>query len=66
MKREFREMNKAQRYGIIGMVIGLVSEVTNSQSLGKSLNIIGAVIAMAITGGLGYGIGQWRDGKTRK
>ena len=58
-------MNKAQRYGIIGMVIGLVSEVANSQSSGE-LYIIDAVIAMAITGALGYGIGQWRDGETRK
>lgn len=59
-------MNKAQRYGIIGMVIGLVSEAANSQTYGESLDIIGAIIAMAITGGLGYGIGQWRDGKTGK
>lgn len=59
-------MNKAQKYGILGMFAGLVSEVANNQSLGESLNIIDAVIVMAITGGLGYGIGQWRDGKTGK
>ena len=59
-------MNKAQKFGIIGLFTGLVTEFSSKQSVGESVNIIDAVIGMAIIGGLGYGIGQWRDGKARK
>jgi hypothetical protein len=56
------EMKSSHKFGIIGFVLGLISSVANT----TSPTLIDMILGGAIIGGLGYGIGEWKDSRSKK
>jgi hypothetical protein len=56
------KMKSSYKFGIIGFVLGLVSSVANA----TSPTLIDMILGGAIIGGLGYGIGEWKDSRSKK
>lgn len=54
-------MNRSQKYGVIGVILGLVSSAVSA----SPLTLIDLILGGAILGGIGFGIGRFQDNKSK-